>query len=811
MLKKLVNSYSPDWMAVVFDSKQPTSRHQLFPAYKQNRTKMPEDLAAQIQPLLEIIQALGLAVIQVPGIEADDIIGKLVLDAQNSNMFSIISTGDKDLAQLVNDDVILINTMSDTILDYHGVIDKFKVPPELIIDYLVLVGDKIDNIPGVANVGPKTALKWLTKYKNLSGVIKHNQEITGKVGDNLRSAISNVPLYKQLVTINTDIQLDYNVKDLIIKKPDYKKLKLLFTELEFNSWLKEIQSNIKESVDHNISSINNKLTDWINVLEGTDLFAIHLHTTSAGNPDAQVIGISLAINKQETIESCYFSFPEFDTLIMDNSKNQELMVLFNLLNHPNKIKVAYDLKFFAKALNNYSFDIQQPFLDVMLESYVLNSIIQINLQPHLVDAKTILSLHNEFWPKFNANYKLKEVLLNIELPLSLVLKKMEQIGVLIDAKKLEEQGLLIAKQIKDLEGKIYKLSGLMFNLNSPKQLQEILYEKLKLPALQKTPKGQYSTSEAVLQELSLEFELPGLILQYRTLSKLQTTYIIKLPKNINHKTGRIHTSYNQTVTATGRLSSSEPNLQNIPIRTVEGRSIRKAFISRSGYKILSADYSQIELRILAHLSEDPALIKAFSENKDIHSITASEIFHRSLDQVTEDERRKAKAINFGLIYGMSDFGLAKQLRISRSEAANYINTYFTKFPRVLAFMDETRKFAACNGFVETMFGRRLYLPDINSKNLLQRKAERAAINAPMQGAQADLIKMAMISINKWIEEEHQDVFMLMQIHDELIFEVPENKVDLVSRNVINIMQNVAQLKVQLKVETGFGNNWAEAH
>lgn len=822
MLKKLVNTYNPNWMVIVFDSKQATNRHELFPQYKQNRVQMPADLASQISPLLEIIKALGFSVIQIPGLEADDIIGNLVVKAQNNNIFSIVSTGDKDLAQLVNDDVVLINTMTDLLLDHQGVIEKFKIPPSLIVDYLVLTGDQVDNIPGVLNVGPKTAVKWLNKYKSLVELVKHIDEISGKVGDNLRAAVKDFPLYKQLVTIDTNVKVDVEIKDFVIKNRDEQKLKLLFTELEMNSWLKEIvqhkhqnKEQDKVPVEHNTMLLEQQssttlLADWINKIDLSSVFAIHLQTTSVHPFDAKIIGIHLATNQ----DGCYFSLPDFDTIIKDKETDNynDLIKLLSFLQNPNKTKICYDLKFLSRVLNNYAFEVVPPFFDVTLEAYVLNSLIKTGLNLDNIDANQILSLHNNLWPQICQIPQLEGVLLNIEIPLLMVLKKMEQIGVLINAHKLAKQGIVINKQIETFEQMAYELAGVKFNLNSPKQLQEILYDNLGLPILHKTPTGQPSTSEQVLQELALEFELPTVILQYRTLSKLQSTYIDKLPKNINENTGRVHTCYNQTVTATGRLSSSDPNLQNIPIRTPEGRSIREAFVARRGYKILSADYSQIELRILAHLSQDLGLIKAFEQNLDIHTITASEVFHMDPKHVTKEERRKAKAINFGLIYGMSDFGLAKQLKISRAEATGYINTYFAKFPKVLVFMEETRVFAKNNGFVETMFGRRLYLPEINSNNGLRRKAaQRAAINAPMQGAQADIIKLAMINIDKWISEEEPEIFMLMQIHDELIFEVPSYKIEIARTKITHIMQTAATLRVALQVDVGYGDNWSEAH
>ncbi len=797
MLKKLVKTYEPDWLVVTFDSKHPTIRHELFPDYKANRTKMPDELAIQIQPLLEIITALGFFVLQIPGYEADDMIGSLVVKAKEHGIFSIISTGDKDLVQLVNDDVVLVNTMTDQLLDRKGVIEKFKIPPELMIDYLVLIGDQVDNIPGVVNVGPKTAIKLLENYKNLAGIVENSKEITGKVGENLRESILNFPLYTKLVTIDTNLDLNVEIKDLVIKPRDTSKLKDLFTRFEFNSWLKELNIQDLNSMPQAPVAITD-LNYCLKKLETTEIFSIHLQTTDQDPISAKITGIYLAIKD----EQCYIESPDLNFL-------KKLAVF---LEDPKKIKVAYNLKYIAQVLENYTIKVEPPFYDVTLESYILNSLTKLNLKLTELNAENILSLHNTLWQKICENQKLKAVLMDIEQPLLMVLQKMERNGVLIDLNKLAEQGAIIKDRLLVLEHTAYQLAGEEFNLNSPKQLQEIFYTKMGLPILYKTPKGQPSTSEEVLQELAVEFELPKIILEYRTLSKLQSTYIDKLPRNINLITGRVHTSYHQTVTATGRLSSSDPNLQNIPIRTPEGRSIRKAFIARTGYKILSADYSQIELRILAHLSRDPGLIKVFIENLDVHTITASEIFHVDQNDVTPDLRRKAKAVNFGLIYGMSDFGLAKQLKISRQEANMYMKIYFSKFPKVLEFMEHTRKMAAINGFVETMFGRKLDLPDINSKNAMLRKAaERAAINAPMQGAQADLIKIAMINIDRWINEQAPDLFMLMQVHDELVFEVPENKLDLAKENITRIMSQAAKLEVNLQVEVGIGDNWAEAH
>ena len=795
MLKKLINTYDPDWMIVVFDSKQPTFRHELFKEYKINRAKMPEDLALQIPYILEIIKAFGIYIIQIPGIEADDIIGTLVTQAQFLNISSIISTGDKDLAQLVNDKVCIINTMTDTLLDPKGVIEKFQVPSNLIVDYLVLTGDQVDNIPGVNGIGPKTAVKLLNQYKNLAGIIENVGNIPGKIGENLKISIKDFALYIKLITIDTNLKIDFNLNDFKIQEKNQEKLIQLFTDLEMYSWLKEIQKTA-------VVEINNNLNFWIEKIANSEIFALHFKYTTLDPLTAEIKGIYLAIDNTEG----YIEFVD----IHDN--NLQKLLKF-LINH-KKLKVVYNLKFLIRILDNHKIKIKPPFVDVMLESYVINSLIKLNFDLEQLNAKQILDMHNNLSLRLKNLEKSNKILDEIEMPLSIILAKMETTGVLIDVNKLNAQHSIIQAKLTLLEDNIYILAGIMFNLNSPKQLQEVLYLKLGMPVLDKTPKGQPSTAESVLQELSLEFELPNLILQYRTLSKLQSTYIEKLPKSINLNTGRIHTTYNQTITVTGRLSSSDPNLQNIPIKTQEGRNIREAFVAKAGFKILSIDYSQIELRILAHLSQDPGLIKAFNDNLDIHSITASEIFQIDLNMVTEELRRKAKAINFGLIYGMSDFGLSKQLKISRIEADEYIKNYFIKFHKVLSFMESTKQFAKEYGFVETMLGRRLYLPEINSKNTILRKsAERSAINAPMQGAQADLIKLAMIKIDAWILDNNyeHDILMLMQVHDELIFEVRENLLELAKLEISKIMREVVNLDIKLEVECGVGDNWGQAH
>lgn len=862
MLNSLLLNYNPKLMAVVFDTKGKTFRHEMYEEYKANRTVMPEDLALQIEPLQEIIKTMGLKLIAVPGVEADDVIGTLAREAEREGYFTLISTGDKDMAQLVDQNTYLINTMNDTVMDRDGVIEKFGIPPERIIDYLTLVGDTSDNIPGVNKVGPKTAIKWLTEYDSLQGVIDNRDNIKGKVGENFRNAIDDLPLYTDLTTIKTDLDLEYKVEELAVEKPDIAGLKTWYEDLELKRLLDKLENGdvvstvsiskpkvapIQKTKYKTVSSqldFNTLLFD----LEKAELITLDLETTSLDYMVAEIVGIAFAVNLQQAyyipLKHNYEEVPkqlDFDKV---------LAKLKPILESPEIKKLGHNLKYDLEVLANYDIKLQGVAFDSMLESYIVNSTAtrhdlttlakkylnrdavkyedvagkgksQINFSEVAIDVATnysaedvelSLRLHEKLLPELKENKGPKYIFEELEIPLITVLAKMERNGVLIDAVLLEQQSNALEKKLTKLENQAFDLAGDNFNINSPKQLQEILFEKLELPIIEKTPKGAPSTAENVLQELSHDYELPKVILEYRSLSKLKSTYTDKLPELINEKTGRVHTSYHQAVTATGRLSSSDPNLQNIPIRTSEGRDIRKAFIAPKGFKILSADYSQIELRIMAHLSQDKNLLDTFRKGEDVHRATASEVFGVPLDKVTDEERRSSKAINFGLIYGMSAFGLAKQLDISRTEADEYITSYFEKFPGVKDYMESTRTRAYDKGYVETLWGRRLYLPDIRAKNVPRRRAaERAAINAPMQGAQADIIKKAMLMLDVWINDNAPDIKMLMQVHDELVFEVPASEVSSFTDTVKQLMGDAASLDVPLIVGVGSGDNWGDAH
>lgn len=854
MLRKTLQDYNPKLVAVVFDCKEKTFRHEMYAEYKANRTIMPDELAQQITPLHEIIRAMGLPLIAIPGVEADDVIGTLAKQASDAGLYTIISTGDKDMAQLVTKNVILVNTMSDTTLDENGVFKKFEVSPKQIIDYLSLIGDSVDNIPGVYKVGPKTAVKWLQTYESLDNIIAHADEITGKVGENLRAAIPNLPLYRELITIKIDVPLAQHPNDLLLSEQNTEKLQEMFTRFEFRNWLKQLAENIPSKAPkqndavYKIITSEQEFSDCLVELEKAKSFAFDTETTSLDYMDAELVGVSFThkpgFGFYVPAAHDYVDAPK------QLARDYVLAKLKPILENPKQTKISHNLKYDKEILARYGVDLIGNNFDTMLASYVLNSVgskhnmdalAAEHLQMQTIsyeeiagkgakqvpfnkieidkagiyaaeDADITMRLYNEFVKRLNDTPTLNVVFNEIEMPLVQVLTAMERHGVLIDAKLLEKQSYELAQELLRLEKEAFVLAQEEFNLGSPKQLQEILFNKLQLPVIEKTPTGQPSTGEAVLQELAHNYELPKIILEHRTLSKLKSTYTDKLPQQINVRTGRVHTSYHQAVTATGRLSSSAPNLQNIPTRGVAGKKIRQAFIAPHGYKIVSADYSQIELRIMAHLSQDKNLLGFFANNIDIHSATAGEVFAVDPSVVTDEQRRHAKAINFGLIYGMSAFGLAKQINTDRETAEHYIATYFRRFPGVKDFMESTRHLAHEQGFVETLFGRRLYLPDIRaSKVMLRRAAERAAINAPMQGAQADIIKRAMINIHAWMQAEATDAYMIMQVHDELVFEVPENKVSEYSRHIVALMSNAANLSVELIVGLGAGDNWDEAH
>ena len=868
MLRKLINDYPTEYFTVVFDAPGKTFRNEIYDQYKAHRPPMPDDLRVQIEPLHQLIKAMGLPLIMESGVEADDVLGALAQHAAQQGFKVIISTGDKDMAQLVTEQIILENTMSNTRMDRQGVIDKFGVAPEQIIDYLALMGDTSDNIPGVPKVGPKTAAKWLEQYQTLENLVANADKITGKIGENLRASLDQLPLAKQLTTVKTDLNLPYGMADLKKRTIDTEALKEILIQLGFSSWVKTLD-NQSSPATQDASSATAPATEakptiipgtyetiltqehfekWLAELNNAELFAFDTETTSLDYCKAEIVGVSFAVvaGKAAYLPLAH-QYPDAP-LQLDRTKI--LAQLKPLLENPNKAKLGQNLKYDAHVLANHGICLQGIAHDSMLESYVLNStatrhnmddlakeylgvttihyeditgkgVKQISFQevpieqaaPYAAeDADITLQLHQTLITKLQEQPSLLSLYQDIEMPLLSVLSRIESNGVLIDTGMLSQQSLELASQIVSLEQAAHESAGHAFNLGSPKQLQTILYDQLKLPIRKKTPKGQPSTEESVLQELALEYPLPKLILDYRSLSKLKSTYTDKLPLQVNDKTGRVHTSYHQAVAATGRLSSSDPNLQNIPIRSEEGRKIRQAFIAPAGYKILAADYSQIELRIMAHLSGDAGLLKAFSAGEDIHKATAAEVFGVALEDVTTDLRRSAKAINFGLIYGMSAFGLAQQLGIDNSRAKSYIDLYFARYPGVKNYMDNIRAQAHEQGYVETLLGRRLYLPEIKSKNAARRQyAERTAINAPMQGTAADIIKLAMICTDQWLFKDKPDAKMIMQVHDELVFEVAEDQLESCSNAIRKLMCSAIELNVPLLVDIGIGNNWDEAH
>lgn len=862
MIKRLQKDFDTQNIAIVFDAKGKTFRDDLYKEYKANREAMPDDLRVQHAPLMEIIKALGFPLLIIDGVEADDVIGTLAVRATEKGYHTVVSTGDKDMAQLVNKHVTLVNTMTEKTMDIDGVVEKFGIPPERIIDYLTLIGDKVDNVPGVDKVGPKTAVKWLEQYGDLDAIMDSADEIKGKVGENLRSALDHLPLSKTLVTIKLDVELDHTVEDLVKQPADQEKLIELYQELEFKTWLKEMLAK-QDKTDVNPEPIQasksskkkyqtildkKKFQTFVKDLKKAKIFAVDTETDSLEYMQANLVGISFAIPDQPAVyiplKHDYDGAPE--QLGLEDVLNE----LRPILENPKQQKIGQNIKYDYQIFKRHGVTLAGVAFDTMLESYILNSTqsrhdmdtlalkylgektisfteiagtgkkqltfnqIEIEQASEYAaeDADITLRLHQTMYPQLQEQDKIASVFDKIEMPLVTVLAEMELTGVLIDVERLTEQGKSLTKRISKLEKEIYKQAGTEFNINSPKQLQTVLYEELDLPIIKKTPKGQPSTAEPVLQELAYDYELPELILEYRSLTKLNSTYVEALPKQIQDETNCVHTSYNQAVTATGRLSSTSPNLQNIPVRTEEGRKIRHAFVAEPGNKIVAADYSQIELRIMAHLSGDKSLCDAFEKGLDIHSATAGEIFSVPVDKVNSEQRRRAKAINFGLIYGMSAFGLAKQLKVDRYLAEEYISLYFQRYPGVKAYMENTREQAHQQGYVETLSGRRLYLPDINAKNIPRQKAaERAAINAPMQGTAADIIKLAMINVSDWLRASKLSVKMLMQVHDELVFEVPEEKADQFIDKLSQKMTEVMQLKVPLEVTIGIGDNWDEAH
>ena len=886
MLKSLIKQYNPTHMAVIFDAKGKTFRDDIYKEYKANRPPMPDELRSQIEPLHAIIKAMGLPVIVESGVEADDVIGTLAKHATEKGIDTLISTGDKDMAQLVNEHVTLINTMTNQLMDVEGVNTKFGIPPELVIDFLALKGDKVDNIPGVPGVGDKSAQALLNGIGGIDDIYKNLDKIADLSFRGSKSMAAKMQEYEEqarlsytLATISIDLDLDYDVEALMPCQADNEQLRDLFAEYEFKRWHAEVsaliaggdtsganantneeksdsaeESEQSESVEIDKSKYETVLDEerfnaWVSKLEKAELIAFDTETTSLNYMDAELVGVSFCIEEGEAAYvPVAHDYPDAPAQL---SREFVLDALKPILESDTVIKVGQHIKYDKNVLANYDITLNGIGFDTMLESYVLNSTAQrhdmdslalaylghktihfeeiagkgakqltfnqISLEeagPYAAeDADITLRLHNAIWTKLKEIPELKNLLIDVEVPLACVLSRMEQEGVLIDSQRLRQQSQDLATRIAELESEVHEEAGEPFNLGSTKQLQHVLFEKMSLPIIKKTPKGAPSTSEDVLQELALEYPLPKKIMEYRGLTKLKNTYTDKLPKMINHRTGRVHTSYHQAVTATGRLSSTDPNLQNIPIRNEEGRRVRQAFVPREGNKFVAADYSQIELRIMAHLSGDKGLLDAFAHGKDIHKATAAEVFGVPLDEVTTEQRRSAKAINFGLIYGMSAFGLSKQLNIPRNEAQKYMDLYFERYPGVLEYMDSTRESAKEKGYVETVFGRRLYLPDIKASNGARRKgAERAAINAPMQGTAADIIKMAMIKVDDWIRKNaSDDVTMMMQVHDELVFEIKEDKVETYVSTITALMESAATLNVPLVVEAGVGENWDEAH
>ena len=851
MIKKILIDHPESPLAVVFDAKGNTFRHEMYSEYKANRPPMPEDLVQQIEPIHKIISLMGIKLIMIPGVEADDVIGTLAEQAREKKLNTVISTGDKDMTQLVCENVSVVNTMSGELLNENGVLKKFGVGPALITDYLALIGDKSDNVPGVDKVGPKTAVKWLNEYNDIEGIKKNAESIGGKVGENLRSSIEMLDLAHELVRIKTDVPLEVGIEDLIITEPDTKQLTEIYKELEFNAWLQEVPEKKATAKKVNSSymciSSEDQLKKIVKEASKAKTIAIDTETTGLDYMDTDLVGISLSYKAGEAY---YIPIKHLDDTVNQLHQDLVLDILRPILETSKNKIIGQNIKFDRNVLAKYGIRISSIKNDTMMMSYVLDASatrhnldalssyylnyktstfedvagkgvkqvtfdqVPINEATHYAaeDADITLRLYEELNPKLETEDSLKKLNEEIEIPLIEVLSEMEQNGAILNSKILKSQSKDLENRIKKLEKKAYDIAGEEFNLGSTKQLREIFFEKLNYRVIKKTPGGQPSTDEKVLAELAEEYELPKVLLEHRTLSKLKSTYTDKLPGQISASTGKVHTSFHQAVTTTGRLSSSDPNLQNIPIRTEDGRRIRQAFEPSKGHRFISADYSQIELRIMAHVSKDIGLLQAFQEGEDVHSKTASEVFGVDIDNVTADLRRNAKAINFGLIYGISAFGLGKQLGISRNLAAEYMAMYFEKYPGVKEYMESTKEFASQNGYVETLFGRRLYLRDINASNAMRRQAsERAAINAPVQGTAADIMKIAMIKTHKAIKTEEIEAKLILQVHDELILDTPKKEIDSVIAILTDSMMGAANLDVPLEIDVGIGDNWDQAH
>ena len=866
MLQKLCKEESPQLIGVVFDAPGRTFRDDLFDAYKAQRSPMPDELRAQLQPLLDCVEGMGLPLLRIEGVEADDVIGTLAKRAADSGIDVLISTGDKDMAQLVGDRITLVNTMTGSRLDRAGVKNKFDVYPEQIVDYLALVGDTSDNIPGVAKVGPKTAAKWLNEHGTLDKLIENASAIAGKVGESLRASLKDLELSRKLATLDCDVPLDRTYDSLVRGEADRERLRELYTRLELRAFLRQLGDVLATGDSEAIAAVTDSapasmpagsyetivsmevLQSWIERLQEADLIAFETHTSSQDYMQAELVGLSFCIEPGTAayvpLAHNYAGVPAY------LARDEALRALRPILEGERPAKLGHHQKYDAHVMKRYGIALRGMHFDAMLESYVWNSTAtrhelssiakkhlgfetiryediagrgakQIGFDQVALDVATqyaaqeadiAMQLHRVLWSKIDAEPSLRNLYTQIEQPLVPVLCRMEERGVLIDGELLRAQSNELAARMRELEAQAHRIAGGPFALESPKQLQEVLFGKLGLPVLRKTPTGQPSTAEDVLEELAGSYELPRTIMDYRAYAKLKSTYTDKLPGQINPHTSRVHTSYHQAVAATGRLSSTDPNLQNIPIRTPEGRRIRQAFSAPPGWCIVAADYSQIELRIMAHLSGDAGLLNAFSDDRDIHQATAAEVFGVPLESVSAEQRRSAKAINFGLIYGMSAFGLAARLGIERRQAQRYVDLYFERYPGVRRYMEETRQVARDRGYVETVFGRRLHLNDINSRNHpLRQGAERAAINAPMQGTAADIIKRAMIEVDRWLQDSRFEAYLIMQVHDELVFEVKRELVDELTARACELMSKAADLRTPLKVDTGVGENWDEAH
>lgn len=852
MLKQIVNDQRPAYIVVVFDAKGKTFRDEIYSEYKANRSPMPDDLRSQYDVIRDMVSAMGFATISIPGVEADDVIGTLAVRAAQDNLYTVIASSDKDLTQLVSEKVVLRDERKGVDLNPQGVKEKFGVAPNLIVDYLALVGDTSDNIPGIPLVGPKTAANWLNKFGSLDAVVKNSDLIKGKAGQNLRDRLDQLALAKQLVSLKLDVDVEFELDKFKLSPPDKSKLREIYTQMEFRTWLRELDDDdVEADKPANYVAVveESKLDELIARLNKSKMFALDTETTGFDMTESELVGISVC---DKIGEAFYIPVGHSNEVPHKQLDRDLVLSAFKpILENPSTSKIIQNSKFDVSVFQKYGINLEGMIYDTMLESYVFNSTAvsrhnldtlalkylnqtttkfedvagkgknQLTFDQVAIDVATnyasedadiAFRLHQQFWPELEKNQRLASVFTEIEMPLVPVISRIENNGVLLDVETLANQSADLEERMEVVEQSIYQSAGLPFNLSSPKQIQEVLFGRLGLPVLKKTSSGQPSTSEDVLNDLAKKYEIPKLILEYRSLFKLKSTYTDKLPELVHPATGRVHTTYHQAVAATGRLSSADPNLQNIPIRTPDGKRVREAFVADSGNVLLAIDYSQIELRLMAHLSEDPGLVDAFLRGDDVHQATAAEIFNIDSGDVTFDQRRHAKAINFGLMYGMSAYGLARQLQIENNEASAYVEQYFGRYPSVKIFMDRSKEHAREHKFVETMFGRRLYVPEINTRHYGRRQhAERTAINAPLQGSAADIIKIAMINVDTWIRESGSSTKIIMQVHDELVLEVPESELEETVTEVSRIMESATELRIPLIVESGVAKNWAEAH